>query len=560
MEKYYWLNKNSRQFLERGYLDEGTTPEQRVRQIAENSEKILTKLLLEKDSDKFAGFADKLESYVANGWISFSSPVWSNFGNKKGLPCSCNGQLLEDTIESILDNAAEMGTMAKFGAGCSGYIGELRPRGTKISVGGESSGPCHFLEIYNTVASVISQSNVRRGHFAAYLNIDHPDLEEFLRIRGEGHPIQELSLGVTITNNWMNSMIEGDKEKRKIWASIIRKRFETGFPYLFFTDTINDNKHQSYKDKDIKIWASNMCTETAIPAGEDFSFVCVLSSLNLLHYEDWKDTDLIEVMTYFLDSVTEEYIEKTEGIKHLQKANKFAREHRSIGLGVLGWHSYLQKNNIPFESIDAKFKNSQIFKLINDKSLLASKDLAKLFGEPEILKGYGDRMTTRLAIAPTTSSSLILGAVSQGVEPENSCYYIKKLSKGSFTYKNPYLKEILKKYDKNDEDTWKSILIHGGSVQHLDFLSENEKEVFKTFGEISQKEIVIQQAQRQKFIDQSVSLNLMIPPKTKPKDVSDLLIFGWQQGIKTFYYQRSFSESQQLVRSINIMECKSCEA
>jgi ribonucleoside-diphosphate reductase alpha chain len=284
----------------------------------------------------------------------------------------------------------------------------------------------------------------------------------------------------------------------------------------------------------------------------------VLSSINLLHYDEWKDTDAVEVLTYFLDTVTEEYIRKTENMPFMAAANKFAKEQRAVGLGVLGWHSLLQAKNIAWESMEAKLLNASVFKLIAEKSLKASKEMAEKYGEPDMLKGYGERMVTRLAIAPTVSSSFILGQVSQGIEPQNSNYYVKKLAKGSFTYKNPYLKELLKQKDKDDQEVWKSILENGGSVQHLDFLTEHEKDVFKTFGEISQKEIVIQAAQRQKFIDQGQSLNLMIPPSTTVGEVSKLMIFGWQQGIKGFYYQKSSNPSQLLARSLN--ECKSCEA
>jgi ribonucleoside-diphosphate reductase alpha chain len=278
----------------------------------------------------------------------------------------------------------------------------------------------------------------------------------------------------------------------------------------------------------------------------------------LLHYHEWKDTDAVEVLTYFLDTVTEEYIRKTENMPFMTAANKFAKEQRAVGLGVLGWHSLLQANNIAWESMEAKLLNASVFKLIAERSLKASKEMAEKYGEPEMLKGYGERMVTRLAIAPTVSSSFILGQVSQGVEPQNSNYYVKKLAKGSFTYKNPYLKELLEEKGKDDQEVWKSILENGGSVQHLDFLSEHEKDVFKTFGEISQKEIVIQAAQRQKFIDQGQSLNLMIPPSTSIGEVSKLMIFGWEQGIKGFYYQKSSNPSQLLARSLN--ECKSCEA
>jgi len=280
--------------------------------------------------------------------------------------------------------------------------------------------------------------------------------------------------------------------------------------------------------------------------------------LNLLHWDEIVKTDAIETLVYFLDAVNEEFVSKTADLKYMEAAHNFAKSQRALGMGVLGWHSLLQSKMIPFESMDAKFLNNSIWKVIRERSDKATEDLSKKLGEPELLKGYGRRNVTTIAVAPTTSSSFILGQVSQGIEPENSCYYVKKLSKGNFTYKNPFLRKVLEKYNKNDEDTWKSILVKSGSVQHLDFLTDNEKDVFKTFGEISQKEIVIQASQRQKQIDQSQSLNIMIHPKTPPKDVSRLLIDGWELGIKTFYYQRSCSPAQEFSRSL--IECKSCEA
>jgi ribonucleoside-diphosphate reductase alpha chain len=263
-------------------------------------------------------------------------------------------------------------------------------------------------------------------------------------------------------------------------------------------------------------------------------------------------------MVYFLDAVNEEFIRKTANIQFMKSAHNFAKNHRALGMGVLGWHSFLQSKMIPFESMNAKMLNTSIWKTIREKSDAATRQLAEQYGEPPILEGYGRRNVTTLAIAPTTSSSFILGQVSPSIEPLNSNYFVKNLAKGKFTYKNPYLKELLKKYEKNDDDTWKSILIRGGSVQHLEFLSKEEKDVFKTFGEISQKEIVIQAAQRQKYVDQSQSLNIMVGKDIAPKEVSTLLIEGWQMGIKTFYYQRSANPAQELAR--NILTCTSCEA
>lgn len=545
---FYFLNKDSRTFLERGYLKEGQTPEQRYKEISENAEKILG----------ITGFAEKFFNYLKSGYYSLSTPVITNFGNERGLPVSCFGSYIDDTIDSILEKVSETAKMSKTGGGTSAYFGDLRPRGSRISVGGESSGPTHFMELFDTVADVISQGSTRRGSFAAYLPVEHPDILEFLQIRDEGHPIQNMSIGVTISDQWMEDMIDGNKEKRKIWGKIIEKRFSSGYPYIMFSDTVNKNAPQVYKDKNKKIHASNLCSEINLSSDKDESFVCVLSSLNLLHWDELVRTDAIETLIYFLDSVNEEFVNKTEKMKFMEAPHKFAKNQRALGMGVLGWHSFLQSKMIPFESMKAKLLNAQIWKTIKERADKATIELAQLFGEPELLKGYGIRNVTTLAIAPTTSSSFILGAVSPSIEPENSCYYVKNLAKIKSTYKNPYLKQLLKQYNKNDEETWKSILIHGGSVQHLDFLLQNEKEVFKTFGEISQKEIVIQAAQRQQYLDQSQSLNIMIPPETKPKEVSDLLIEGWRIGIKTFYYQKSANPSQQLVR--NILTCASCEA
>jgi ribonucleoside-diphosphate reductase alpha chain len=547
-ESFYWLNKHARLFLERGYLSEGLEPEARYKQISDNAEKIL----------RIQGFSDKFYDYLSKGFYSLSTPVITNFGNKRGFPVSCFNSHVSDTMESILTKTAEVGMMSKHGGGTSGYFGDLRARGTPISVGGESSGAVHFMEIFDKVANVVNQGSARRGSFAAYLPIEHPDIEEFLQIRSEGHSIQNMSIGITVTDKFMKELIDGDKDKRKIWAKVIQKRFETGYPYIMFTDNVNKNAPKAYKDKKLKIKSSNLCSEISLASDENNSFVCVLSSLNLLHWDEIKDTDAVETLVYFLDAVNEEFVQKTEGVKYMEAAHNFAKTQRALGMGVLGWHSLLQSKMIAFESMQAKILNSEIWKTIRQRADKATEEMAKEYGEPELLKGYGRRNMTTLAVAPTTSSSFILGQVSPSIEPLNSNYFVKNLAKGKFTYRNPYLKEILKKHDQHNDDTWKTILVRGGSVQHLDFLSEEEKNVFKTFGEISQKEIVIQAAQRQKYIDQSQSLNLMIPPNTSPKEVNSLLIEGWELGLKTFYYQRSANPAQELARSI--LTCSSCES
>ena len=549
----HWLNKDSRKFLERGYLLEGETPEQRIKDIADKAQSLLGNM---------DGFSDKFYDYMAKGFYSLSSPIWSNFGRERGLPISCFGSFIADEMSSILEKIAEVGQMTKCGGGTSAYFGALRGRGAEISSGGKSTGSVHFMELYDKLMNVVSQGNVRRGSFAAYLPIDHPDIEEFLKIRGEGHEIQEMSIGVCVSDEWMNKMINGDKEARKIWGLVIKKRFESGYPYIFFSDNANNQAPQMYKDKGLKINNSNLCNEIMLSNSEDESFVCNLSSLNLEKWDEIAETDAVETLVYFLDAVMSEFILKTgSGLntdKFMRAPRKFAINQRALGVGVLGWHSLLQSKLIPFESIDAKLLNSEIWKTIREKSDKATSELANIFGEPFMLEGYGRRNSTTLAVAPTTSSSFILGQVSPSIEPLNSNYFVKDLAKGKFTYKNPYLEKLLKEKGKNDQETWKSILIKGGSVQHLDFLTEEEKDVFKTFGEISQKEIIIQAAQRQKHIDQGQSLNLMIPPNTKPKEVNELMIFAWEQGIKGLYYQRSSNPAQELSRSI--LSCSTCES
>lgn len=547
MSDIYWLNKDSRKFLQRGYLLEGETAEGRILDIAKKAEEYL----------KLDGFATKFVEYMHKGFYSLSSPIWSNFGRYRGLPISCFGSYIPDDMSAILTKISEVGTMSKVGGGTSAYFGDVRHRGAAISSGGASVGIHPCLSMFDSLTNYVSQSNVRRGSFAAYLPIDHKDIEEFLRIRGEGDPIQDLSIGVTVSDEFMEGLLAGDKDKRAVWGKVIKKRYESGYPYIFFSDTVNNNAPQVYKDKNKRINASNLCTEIFLSTDDDESFVCDLSSLNLAKWDEIIETDAIETLTFFLDAVMSEFIEKTEGIKHMEAPLKFAKEQRALGIGVLGWHSYLQQKMIGFESLQAKMENSSIWKVIQERTIKASQEMAKLYGEPELMKGYGLRNSTLCAIAPTTSSSFILGQVSPSIEPLNSNYFVKDLAKGKFTYKNPELEKLLETYGRNDYDTWRSILVKGGSVQHLSFLSEQAKEVFKTFGEISQKEILIQASQRQKYIDQGQSLNMMIPPKTPPKEVNELLIFAWENGIKSLYYQRSANPAQELARSI--LTCSSCE-
>lgn len=792
---------------------------------------------------------------------------------------NCFGSLISDSMDSILYTQAEVGMMTKMGGGTSAYFGKLRERGASIKDNGKSSGSVHFMQLYDKLISVISQGSIRRGNFAAYLDIDHKDIVEFLTIRSEGSPIQDISFGVCVPDYWMEEMISGDKDKRAVWAKVLESRSNTGFPYIFFTDNANKGAPDVYKDLKPKITHSNLCvspetkiltssgyikiselegqnievwngkqwskttvvktsnnsklikinfsngqsiectpyhkfyiqrgykkgtgknkleiiekraidlcendkiikfkipviefkktmkdaytqgfftgdgcrygekillnkslvgsfagnynyeqdkirfsinnsykkfevplehsiesrvdwlsglsdsdgtiaecdglqalqigsvnleflkqvqlmvqtlgvnskitlcreegfkelpdgnggrkeyfcqklyrlligadgvynlgklgfktkrlkfnylkpnrnterfvfvesiednnredetycvnepiehkvvfngiltgncTEIMLPDSEDESFVCDLSSMNILYYDEWKNTNSVELLVYFLDAVMTEFIEKANNVKFMQRAVRFAERHRALGIGWIGWHSFLQSKMIPFESIEAKGYNVEIAKNIKKNAYAASKKLAEEYGEPETLVGHGRRNTTLLAIAPTKSSSFILGQVSEGIEPNRTNYYIKDLAKGKFTIKNKYLEDLLQSKDKNTQDVWNSILKNGGSVQHLDFLSDKEKAIFKTFAEISQREIIIQTAQRQKYIDQGQSTNLMIHPSIPIKDVNALIIEAWKMGIKSLYYQIGVNAAQNFSR--NILTCSSCES
>jgi ribonucleoside-diphosphate reductase alpha chain len=921
---YVWLNEYSQQYLESDYLVSGQSLDERVDVICQTIAKIL--------GDKLS-IADKFKENLKKGWYSLSTPIWANFGTDRGLPISCFSSTIEDNMASILYTNAEVGMMTKYGGGTAAYFGDLRGRGHPIKNNGYSSGAVHFMQMFDSQMSVISQGSTRRGNFAAYLPINHPDIMEFLKIKSEGFLIQDLSFGVCVEDEWLQSMKDGDKEKRKIWAKVLEVRANVGYPYIIFTDNVNKNTADVYIDKEMKITHSNLCiagdqrvvtslgyltakelceldiplslfdgekevksskmklrehsadifkitlenglehritgyhplpvlntatkqisktlcqdlkvgdiiaiqtnkglfgeldmpkeafllglyqgdgtqtktdimldlwendfdlekeiqeafnyihfkyncdnygvinqtarlvgtrrrnpatfhtcnagqsnvakkrlssrtlkkaldfkkgivpdwiwkssektqwqyvrgllysdgtcgmyngkgdsiqvslasidltflkdvqlifnnlglqssirllrksgqnllpdgkggkkyyhtkdcwrlivsnkascieldlntgflkrksinlsnrkyrdntkkgykissimyegrepvycptvesedhifisqgfktfncSEIFLPTSATESFVCDLSSMNLLHYDDWKDTDAVEVLIYVLDAVMEEFIEKSKNIMFMDRAHNFAKNHRALGLGVLGWHSLLQSKMIPFESMEAKLLNTTIFKGLQKKTLEASQYLATIYGEPKLLKGYGRRNSTTMAIAPTKSSAFILGQVSEGIEPHKSNYYIKDLAKGKFSIRNVHLKDLLASLQRDTSEVWESILKNKGSVQHLDFLTIEQKNVFKTFQEISPREIVIQAASRQKYIDQGQSLNLMINPKTPVKDVNALILEAWELGVKAFYYQIGINAAQEL--SQNILTCTSCES
>ena len=561
---FEWITDESITFLRRGYLSEGEEPLDRIKTISDHAEKLLG----------IEGFSDKFYDYMSRGWYSLASPVWANFGKKRGLPVSCFGSNIADNIESILFTQAEVGEMSKMGGGTSGYFGNIRGRGAEITDNGHAPGAVHFMNLFQSVVDNISQGSTRRGRFSPYLPIEHPDIMEFLEIGTEGASIQDLTHAVTVTDQFMEEMIGGDTEKRAAWAKVIQRRGEIGYPYIMFHDTMNKNTVDVYKDKNAKIYNSNLCSEIALHNSEEESFVCVLSSMNVLHYDEWKDTDAVETLTYFLDAVVTEFCNKIEAFRdngtiegkrafmYMEKAYNFAKRQRALGLGVLGWHSLLQSKGLSFDTRETAKLNVEVFKLIKEKSYKASEEMAQKYGEPEYLVGFGRRNVTLNAIAPTTSSAFILGQVSQSIEPIWSNCYVKDVAKMKVTIKNPVLKRLLAELGKDDKQTWDSIKKNDGSVQHLDFLSDEQKDVFRTFAEINQSSIINQAAVRQDYIDQSQSLNLMISPDMPTKDINKLLIDAWKLGVKTLYYQHSMNSAQAFARkklNMNDLQCVACE-
>jgi ribonucleoside-diphosphate reductase alpha chain len=546
-----WLNEQSRTFLSRGYLLPGQSAEDRIRIIADTAEKHLG----------IEGYADKFYDYMSRGFYSLASPVWSNYGTDRGLPVSCFGSFIDDHMESILEGHAENGMLMKSGGGTSGFFGALRGRGAPITNNGESFGAVHFMEMYDKLASVVSQGSVRRGFFSPYLPIEHPDAEEFLDIATEGHPIQGLTTGITVSDAFLKKMSAGDPDARKLWAKVLQRRSEIGFPYILFSDNVNNGAPDVYKDLKLKIHASNMCSEIALPSSPEETFTCVLSSINVAKWDEIESTDAIETLVFFLDTVVTEFIDKTADKPYFARAHKFAVRHRALGAGILGWHSLLQSKMMAFEGTEAAKLNLHIAKTFKARTYSASEELAGMFGTPELLEGYGRRNTTLMAIAPTKSSSFILGQVSQSIEPEFSNCYVKDLAKMKVTIKNPFLLKLLQEKDQDKPEVWDQIRNNDGSVQKLDVLTDEEKEVFKTFSEINPEAIITQAATRQTYIDQAQSINLMLDPDTPVKEINALYLTAWRLGIKSLYYSFSMSAAQSLTRKQVMTEgCAACEA
>jgi len=568
--KLNWLHEDQRTFLERGYLENGETPEQRYKEICDTIERYTLKMSLNLDGITYCqGIGKRFEEYVEKGWCSFATPELINFGKKDNLPISCNKSILMDDLSDIYKGLHELGMLAKYGAGTSQNFSNIRPIGSNISTGGSSNSVMDWIELYADMMSKTSQNRARRGFLTAYLSIEHSEIEDFLTIGTHRMPedkqrfFQNITTAVTLPIGWRKSLKDGDKKKRSIWGKLLKTRKEIGYPYIFDLENANEYKPQVYKDLGMDIKTSNICIETSEYCDEEKTFACCLASANAYHFEEWENhPNFIFDMNIMLDCVIEEYIEKGEKLEGLAKAVKFAKEHRSIGMGVLGFHSFLQKKGVVFGELASYNINHRMFSKMRSEADRASKWMAINFGEPKILKGYGERNTTRMAQAPTKSTSYIMGGVtlnlSEGVEPHKSNYTTKKLAKIQTEVKNVELEKLLEKLGKNTTAVWKDILTNNGSVQHLDFLSENEKAIFRTFSEISQVDVIKLSGQRQKFIDQGQSINLMIHPDTPANEINKLHMLAFDEGLKSLYYQYSINAAQEFNRTL--LTCSSCEA
>jgi ribonucleoside-diphosphate reductase alpha chain len=551
-----WMKESGKITLASGYLLPGEKPIHAMRRIAFQAAKLLNKPHKE----------EKYFEALWKGWIGPSTPVWTNFGAERGLPIACFSSYMPDDLAGIFDTNSEIAMMSKLGGGTSSYVNDLRPRGAKIGKNqGKSDGPKSFLEIIDKTIGKVTQGTARRGAHASYMNATHPDISEFLTIKKPGDPVQDIFTGVVIEKDFINNLYNGDSLSRKTWAKILESRNQTGIPYITFKDNINYGPSTPEWYQGILKGNSNLCTEICLPISTEESFVCCLLSMNVAKWDEWKNTDAVELAVEILEAIMTEFINKARSVKHMERAVKFAENHRALGLGILGWHTYLKSKNQPFLGIFATSSTRVIMSHIKTQAEISSEKLAHEFGNAPFIEQYNKRTghnikrrhTTLLAIAPTTSNGDIQAA-SAGIEPTMANIYAYKGAKGNFIIKDEHLEKLLSSLDKNTKEVWDSIKDNGGSVQHLDFLSNEDKEVFLTFKEINQFGIIDQAALRQEYIDQSQSLNVNIPPDTDPKIVSRLYLYAYELGIKTLYYQRSESLTRSGLSTMEAESCVSC--
>ena len=532
--------------------------------------------------------ATKFFDYIWKGWLCLATPVLSNTGTDRGLPISCFGIDVGDSIYEIGSKNLELMLLAKHGGGVGIGINQIRPAGTKITGNGTSDGVVPFCKIYDSTILATNQGSVRRGAASVNMNIEHKDFEDWLEIREPKGDVNRQSLNMhqcaVVGDKFMRKLQEGESEARRKWGKLLQKRKATGEPYIMFKGNVNKQNPDAYKKNGLKVYMTNICSEIVLHTDESHSFVCCLSSLNLAKYDEWKDTDLVYTSTMFLDGVLEEFIQRAKGLVGFENSVRSAAKGRALGLGVLGWHTYLQQKGIPFEGLSAQFETRKIFSQIKIESERASRDLASEYGEPLWCRDTGFRNTHLRAVAPTVSNSKLSGNVSSGIEPWAANVFTEQTSKGTFIRKNPELERVLKKIGKNNKETWDRILEDGGSVQDLAFLDEwcfldtklvqcNEvtteehqnrcnsvKDVFRTFKEINQLDLIKQAGVRQQYIDQAVSLNLAFPSIADPKFINLVTMEAWKQGVKTLYYMRTESVLRgDIAARATDPDCVSCE-
>jgi ribonucleoside-diphosphate reductase alpha chain len=564
--------------ISKTYLQAGEKPKDAYWRVATAVAKRLDKPQL----------ATKFFDYMWKGWLCLATPVLANTGTDRGLPISCFGIDVGDSIYEIGSKNLELMLLAKHGGGVGIGINMIRPAGSKITGNGTSDGIVPFAKIYDSTILATNQGSVRRGAASVNIKIEHKDFEDFLEIREPKGDVNRQSLNlhqcVVVSDRFMKKLEEGDSEARRKWGKLLQKRKATGEPYIMFKGNVNKHNPEMYKKNGLKVHMTNICSEIVLHTDEQHSFVCCLSSLNLAKYDEWKDTDLVYTSTIFLDGVLEEFIQRAKNLKGFENSVRSAERGRALGLGVLGWHTYLQQKGLPFEGLQAQFETRKIFSQLKIESERASRDLASEYGEPLWCKESGYRNTHLRAVAPTVSNSKLSGNVSSGIEPWAANVFTEQTSKGTFIRKNPELKKILKKIGFDTKETWDKILADGGSVQDLNFLDEwcfldgklvecNEvteeshkgrcysvKDVFKTFKEINQLDLVRQAGVRQQYIDQAVSLNLAFPAVAEPKWINQIHMEAWKQGVKTLYYMRTESVLRGDIAARAMDEsCVSCE-
>lgn len=565
--------------ISKGYLLQGETPKDAYWRVSTTIAKRLGK----------PEMASKFFDYIWKGWLNLATPVLSNTGTERGLPISCFGIDVADSVFDIGNKNLEMMLLAKHGGGVGIGVNQIRPAGSIIKGNGTSDGVVPFVKIFDSTILATNQGSVRRGAASVNMDIEHGDFWEWLEIREPKGDINRQCLNmhqcVVISDSFMQKLESGNKESRQKWAAVLRKRRATGEPYIMYKGNVNRQNPEAYSKNGLKVYMTNICSEITLHTDESHSFVCCLSSINLAKYHEWKDTDLIYTSTWFLDGVLEEFIQKAKYMSGFSNSVRSAEKGRALGLGVLGWHTYLQDKGIPFEGLLAQYETRKIFSQLKLESERASRDMAREFGEPLWCIGTGMRNSHLRAIAPTVSNSKLSGNVSPGIEPWAANVFTEQTAKGTFIRKNPTLEKALKRMKKNNKEVWDQILSDGGSVQGLDFLddwffNDNElvsnekieannitkddlipvKDVFKTFKEINQLELVKQAGLRQQYIDQAVSLNLAFPTEATPKFINQVHLEAYKQGIKTLYYMRTESVLRGDIANKALDEnCLSCD-